>query len=151
MAATTTRSKPSANGGGPTETAVEKAKQAGATATTAARRASGPALVAAAGLAGGLALGARAGSKRRGRLASIVAPRPRLLGIPVGQKPGALRIAEALRDGAKHLGAATNRVSNTADDVRELRDQLERANRRSPVEVLLDGLTHRRGAHRNEA
>jgi hypothetical protein len=38
-----------------------------------------------------------------------------------------------------------------AEDGRELRQQLEQLNRRSPVEVLLDGLTHRRGAHKNES
>jgi hypothetical protein len=42
-------------------------------------------------------------------------------------------------------------VSDTTDDVREIREQLDKANRQSPVEVLLDGLTHRRGSHRNES
>jgi hypothetical protein len=43
-----------------------------------------------------------------------------------------------------------NQASNTADDIRAIREQLEQTNRRSPVEVLLDGLTHRRGAHKLE-
>ena len=46
--------------------------------------------------------------------------------------------------------AAVGKASTAADDVRMLREQLDSLNRRSPVEVLLDGLTHRRGAHRRE-
>ncbi|HYI80487.1 MAG TPA: hypothetical protein VEW67_06475 [Thermoleophilaceae bacterium] len=101
---------------------------------------------AAAGLAGGLALGARRGSKHHG----LFDHRPRLLGMPLGPKPGVLRTVELLRDGAKHFDAATRRVAGASEDVHEIRAQLDRANRQSPLEVLLDGLTHRRGAHRNE-
>jgi len=101
---------------------------------------------AAAGIAGGLALGSRRGSKHHG----LFDRRPRLLGMPLGPKPGVLRTVELLRDGAKHLDAATSRVSGTSDDVREIREQLDQVNRRSPLEVVLDGLTHRRGAHRRE-
>ena len=42
------------------------------------------------------------------------------------------------------------RVTTTIEEIRAVREQLETLNRRSPVEVLLDGLTHRRGAHRRE-
>lgn len=102
---------------------------------------------AAAGLAGGLAAGSRRGSKRRiGRLDR----RPRLLGVPIGPKSGALKAFELLRDGAKHLDSASSQVSGAVGDVRELNDQLDRLNRRSPLEVVLDGLTHRRGAHKRE-
>lgn len=146
MAASTTRSKPSTNGGGPSSSPVEMAKHAGTAATTAARQVRGPALAAAAGIAGGLAIGTRIGSKRRG----LLARRPRVLGVPIGPKPGALRMAEALRDGAKHLGSAADQVSNSPGEVRQIREQLEQGNRRSPIEVVLDGLTHRRGAHRKE-
>jgi hypothetical protein len=59
--------------------------------------------------------------------------------------------AKAFAEGAKRLAAATRPVAAATDDVREVRKQLEQANRRSPVEVLLDGLTHRRGAHRLES
>jgi hypothetical protein len=92
-----------------------------------ARRARTPALAAvagAAGLAGGLAIGARLG-RRRSR-------------------------AHVLADGIRRAVATVEKASGTADDVRLLREQLESLNRRSPVEVLLDGLTHRRGAHRSE-
>ena len=54
---------------------------------------------------------------------------------------------EKLADG---LGAAAGKAGSTTDDVHKIREELEHANRRSPVEVLLDGLTHRRGAHKRE-
>lgn len=150
MAATKTRAKPSTNGG--TATAGTAVKDAGDTAVAAARRARGPMLAAgaaAAGLVGGLALGSRRGSKHHG-LGALLAPRRRVLGVPVGRKPGALKAVALLRDGAKHLDSATSQLSGTTDDVREIREQLERVNRQSPLEVVLDGLTHRRGAHRHE-
>ena len=53
--------------------------------------------------------------------------RRKVLGLPVGRKRPVVRAAEALGKVAL------------------------RTNRRSPVEVLLDGLTHRRGAHKRES
>jgi hypothetical protein len=98
---------------------------------------------AAAGLAGGLALG----SRRRG----MFTPRRKVLGVPVGRKSGAVMTLELLRDAAKHLNSATEQISGPAEDVREIREQLDKVNRRSPLEVVLDGLTHRRGAHKRES
>ena len=132
MAATGTRSAQSVNGSG--AGVVEKAKHAGGSVATSARKAKGPMLTAgatAAGLVGGLALGLRIGSKRR--------------------RGGVARIAKAFGEVARELGSATSQVSATTDEVRQVRDQLDKANRQSPVEVLLDGLTHRRGAHRRES
>ena len=109
-----------------------KAKGAGDSVATAARTAKGPAIVAGAavaGLASGLALGSRMPWRRKTALESV---------------------AEAV-EGAREVGSATKQVTATTDDVREIRDQLDRVNRQSPVEVLLDGLTHRRGAHRRES
>jgi len=80
-------------------------------------------------LAGGFALGSRK-AWRRG---------------------GSARAARALGQLARELGSLTGQVASVAEDGRELRQQLEQLNRRSPVEVLLDGLTHRRGAHKNES
>jgi hypothetical protein len=148
MAATKTRSTSSVNGGG----AVAKAKDAGGAVTSTARRARGPILtagVAAASLAGGLAMGSRMASKRRG-VGALLRPQRKVLGVPVGPKNGLVKTAEVLGRAAKELGSATNRVSGTTDDVRQIREQLEMANRRSPLEVVLDGLTHRRGAHKHE-
>jgi hypothetical protein len=152
MAATKTRSKPSAKGT-TASSAVAKAKEAGDSVATAGRRAKGPMLTAgatAAGLAGGLALGSRMTSRRRG-LGALLAPRRKVLGVPLGRKHGVVRTAEALGQVARGLRSATNHVSATTDDVHEIREQLDKANRQSPLEVVLDGLTHRRGAHKRES
>lgn len=152
MATAKTTSAPSANGSA-ADTAVTKAKEAGDSVATAARKAKGPMLAAgatAAGLAGGLALGSRMASRRTG-LRALVGPRRRILGVPVGPKSGAAKAAEALGRVARELGSATSQVSETTDEVRQVREQLDRANRQSPVEVLLDGLTHRRGGHKAES
>jgi hypothetical protein len=152
MATTKQRAKqPSPNGKAATAGAV--VKDVGDTAATVARRARGPLLAAgaaAAGLAGGLAAGSRLGAKRRGR-GWLLAPRRRVLGVPLGPKSGARRAVEMLRDGAKHFDSATSQMSGTTEDVRQIREQLEKANRQSPLEVVLDGLTHRRGAHKRES
>ena len=116
-----------------------------------ARRTPGPARaagLAAASLAGGVAVGVRLAPKRRGLLPGR---RRRVLGVPIGREPASLTAAKALAEGAKRFAAATGPLAAAGDDVREVRRQLEQANRRSPVEVLLDGLTHRRGAHRLES
>lgn len=142
--------KRSANGTAPDIGAA--VKDAGETTASIARRARGPMLTAgaaAAGLAGGLAAGSLRRSTRRGRGLSIDR-RPKLLGMRLGPKGGALRSVELLRDGAKHLDSATSQLSGTSDELREIRQQLDQVNRRSPLEVVLDGLTHRRGAHRRE-
>ena len=134
-----TKTAVSANGNG----AAAKAKEAGESVATAARTAKGPAITAGAtmaGLAGGLVLGARMGSNRR-----------KVLGLPVGRKRPVVRAAEALGKVALELSSAAGKATATAGDVRQIREQLDRTNRRSPVEVLLDGLTHRRGAHKRES
>jgi len=152
MAATKTRSTQAANGSS-APSAVAKAKDTGDSIATAARKAKGPMLTAgatAAGLAGGLVLGSRARSKSRG-VTALLAPQRRVLGVPVGRKNGVIRTAKALGEVARELSSASNRVSAATDEVRQVREELEKTTRRSPIEVLLDGLTHRRGAHRRES
>ena len=104
----------------------------------------------AAGLAGGLVLGSRAKPKRRG-VAALLAPQRKILGVPVRRRNGVVRTAKALGQVARELSSATNQVSATTDEVRQVREELEKTTRRSPIEVLLDGLTHRRGAHKRES
>jgi hypothetical protein len=148
MAASKTTAKPSRNGA----SAAVKAKGAGDSLASAARGAGRPALAVgagAAGLAGGVALGSRMASRRRGARA-LIDPRRRVLGVPIGRRSGATLTAAALVRVARGLRSATGRASATTEDVRQIREQLERANRQSPIEVLLDGLTHRRGAHQRE-
>ena len=133
-----TRTQPTLTG--PANGAVAKAKEAGDAVATAARRAPAGALAAgaaAAGLAGGLALGAR------GR---ALTKTTKVLGMPVGRRSKARTIAR----GARRAAVAASKASSTADDIRAIRQQLEHANRRSPIEIVLDGLTHRRGAHKLE-
>jgi hypothetical protein len=110
-----------------------KAKGAGDSLATAVGAAKRPAVVAgaaAAGLAGGLALGSR---------------------MPWRRKSTLERVAEAAGRLAGELGSARRQVAATTDDVRQIREQLDKANRQSPLEVVLDGLTHRRGAHKRES
>jgi hypothetical protein len=129
-----TRSQPTVVG--PANGAVAKAKEAGDAVATAARRAPSGALAAgaaAAGLAGGLVLGARA--------------RP---GSGLTKVLGRRGKAHAIARGARRAAAAASKASSTAEDIRAIRQQLEHANRRSPIEIVLDGLTHRRGAHKLE-
>src|SRR4029079_18147954 len=120
MAATKARPRNASRNNG----AVAKTMHAG----DAARRAAGPALAAgaagAAGLAGGLLIASRFGRRR---------------------SAGALALASA-----KRFAAAAGKASNTADDIRAIREQLENAKRRSPIEVVLDGLTHRPGTEKRK-
>jgi hypothetical protein len=95
---------------------------------------------AAVGLAGGIVLGSRMSSGRRRKI----------LGLPLGRKSGLQTTVEMLGKAAQGLGSATRHVSSTTEDIHQVREELERANRQSPVEVLLNGLTHRRGAHKHE-
>jgi hypothetical protein len=131
---------------------VGAVKQNASKAKNGASKAKGPAVAVGAtavGVAGGLAAGSRLGGKRRGSR-GLFSPRRRVLGVPVGPKSGALKTAELLRDGAKQLSTATSQMSSAANDVHEIREQLGKANRQSPLEVVLDGLTHRRGSHKKE-
>ena len=131
--ATRTRAETSASNGRAGARAVARAKRTGGSIARTARDARSPALLTAgataAGLAGGFALGSRKAWRRS----------------------GSARVARALGQLARELGSLTGQVASVAEDGRELRQQLEQLNRRSPVEVLLDGLTHRRGAHKNES
>jgi hypothetical protein len=144
----TTRSRPSQSANGNVAEVGQNAKDA---VVSVARHARGPAIAAgaaAAGLACGLALGSRV--RTRGPLAAVVLGRRRLIGVPVGPKPNFAAVAMALGQGTRKVGEATGKASGAADDLTRLREQLEGLNRRSPVEVVLDGLTHRRGMHRRE-
>ncbi len=125
-----------------------KAKQAGESVAEAAGNAKRPLAAAgltAAALAGGFALG------RAGKRGGLLPRRRKVLGLRIGPKTGFERTAEVFEKLAYGLGSATGKAVATTDDVHKIREELEQANRRSPVEVLLDGLTHRRGAHKRES
>jgi hypothetical protein len=109
--------------------AASRSNGAGQVVADKARKAGKPALAAsaaAAGLAGGLLIGSRIGTGA---------------GLHMRRRS---RKALALT-GAKRLAATAVKASHTADDIHALREHVETLNRRSPIEVLLDGLTHRRG------
>ena len=100
----------------------------------------------AAGLAGGLALGSRMTSKRAGLGARL---RPRtVLGVPVGRRSGLIMTAQALGKVASEMSSARNQASVATDDIHQIREHLEQEHRRSPIEVVLDGLTHRPGTNK---
>jgi hypothetical protein len=108
----------------------------------AASKAKGPALTggaALAGLVGGMAI-ARGGRRR-------------VLGIPV---PGTRRplvkikaprrnnVAKDVVKAAGQMGSAGRQMAELATEVRLARQQIENGRRRSPIEVVLEGLTARR-------
>ncbi len=132
----------SANGGGQIDSArkaVEStAKQAGSTVSEAGRnvgraaqKAKTPLLAggaAVAGAAGGLALGTRQARK------SKLLRRPK---VKIRSKD--------LAKAARNAGQLGMEVGEIATELRRNREQTNGSNRRSPVEVVLDGLTHRGG------
>jgi hypothetical protein len=111
---------------------VDGAKSAGSEIGNAAQKAKAPALAggaALAGLAGGLAIAARSEPKR-------------VLGVPV---PGTRRplIQVKRRTRSKDLLKAASELGELANEMRLAREELQQKRRRSPIEVVLDGLTHR--------
>ena len=112
--------------------------KAGDSAGTVARKAGTPALIgtaAAAGLAGGLALGARMLSNQKGA------------GIPVRRGSGALKsVAHEMQQVGKEIGQAGFRLG--VGDVNMEVQKGRKEQRDSPLEVLLNGLTNRRSKRR---
>lgn len=91
--------------------------------------ASGAALM---GAAGGLVMGNRHG-RRNGGLAKALPKRPQI-------KVDSHDIAKA----AKEVGKAGAQVGHLASELQRARETANGSKHRSPVEVVLDGLTHRR-------
>jgi hypothetical protein len=116
---TRTRSGSQSNGAGPA--VADAARKAGKPALTAG--------AAVAGLAGGLVIGSRLGTG-----AGLLVRRRSTMALALA--------------GSKRLAKTVVRASQTADDIHAIRHQLEQANQRSPIEVVLDGLTHRPGTNR---
>jgi hypothetical protein len=146
----TTRRSSSGNGASSSpvetvrQTVASGAQQTGHVIGDAASKAKGPALAggaALAGMVGGMALASRGGRRR-------------VLGIPV---PGTRRplvqiktprrnnVAKDVVKAAGRMGKAGGQAAELASEVRMAREQLDSGRRRSPIEVVLDGLTARRG------
>jgi hypothetical protein len=98
-----------------------------------ARKAKTPAIAggaAVAGLIGGIALSRRAPGKT-------------ILGVRLGT--GTARAAsESLADAAKEIGTFGERVGELANEIRVVREGVADRHSRSPIEVVLEGLTTRR-------
>jgi len=123
------------------EGAGDKAKSAGKTVGKAASKAKIPLVAsgaAVAGAAGGLALAASKGGKKSG-LGKAIARRPKIKGPKIKVKVDSKDLAKA----AKGVGALSTQVSEIAGGV-ETAASGRNGRHRSPVEVVLQGLTARR-------
>jgi hypothetical protein len=118
-----------------TGTVREGVKSAGGALGDVSKKAKVPALAAGAGLAGlagGVALAGRNSRKR-------------VLGVPMPTKGGAEAVSRNLAEAAKNVGSFGEGMGSLAAEVRRVRESVaEDANGRSPIEVVLQGLTRRR-------
>ena len=102
-----------------------------------AKKAKGPALAAGVGLAGlaaGLGLAGRNSRKR-------------VLGVPMPTKSGTQAVSKNLAEAAKNVGSFGEGMGSLAAEVRKVREGVaggDAERRRSPIEVVLQGLTRRR-------
>lgn len=133
------KAKTSSNGSGRIDTArhavEETAKDAGHTIGSAASKAKVPLLTggaALAGAAGGLALGVHQ-ARHRGVGAKMLSRRPQV-------KVRSQDLATA----AKQVGSFGAQVGRLASELQQTREAVGNGKQRSPVEVVLDGLTARR-------
>jgi hypothetical protein len=92
-------------------------------------------------------LGSRMTPKRAG-LGTRLRSRRTVLGVPVGRRSGLIKTAHALGKVANEMSSARNQASVATDDIHQIREHLEREHRRSPIEVVLDALTHRPGTRK---
>ena len=111
---------------------------------TAASKAKGPAIAggaAIAGLVGGMTIAARGG---RRRVLGVPVPGTRRPLIKV-KRPTRVNTTRDLVKAAGRMGNAGRQMAELATEVRLAREQMDtNGRRRSPVEVVLDGLTSRR-------
>jgi hypothetical protein len=84
------------------------------------------------GLAGGLVLGARRNMPRK------------MLGMTMPRWGNAGSAGRNLASLAKQVAVASERVGELTTEVRHVREETAKSTRRSPVEVVLEGLTSRR-------
>jgi hypothetical protein len=106
---------------------------ASSTSSSLASKAKTPAIAggaAVAGLVGGIALSRRAPGKK-------------VLGVRLGGG-GARAASESLADAAREIGTFGERVGELANEIRVVREGVSDRHARSPIEVVLEGLTTRR-------
>jgi hypothetical protein len=119
-----------------TDAARSGVKNAGSAVGEVAQKAKVPALAAGAGivgLAGGVALAGRSARKR-------------VLGVPLPTKSGTQAVSKNLADASKNVGSFGEGRGSLAAEVRKVREGVGNGaeKRRSPIEVVLQGLTRRR-------
>jgi hypothetical protein len=136
--ASRSRSKPASNGQARVDSALhtveDRAKDAGRAVGSAASKAKMPLVAggaALAGAAGGLALGAR--QARRHKMIGMVPRRPQV-------KVRSRDVARAARE----VGSFGAQVGHLASELQQAREANGNKKHRSPVEVVLQGLTARR-------
>jgi hypothetical protein len=124
------------------ETVANGAQSAGHAIGSAAGKAKGPALAggaAIAGLVGGMTIASR-GARRRVLGVPIPGTRRALINV---KRPVRANTTRDLMKAAGHMGNAGRQMAELASEVRLARQEIGNGRRRSPVEVVLDGLTAR--------
>jgi hypothetical protein len=127
------------------DTVAGGAKTAGDALGGAAQKAKGPALTGGAalvGLAGGLAIAGR-GGRRRVLGMPVPGSRRPLVKLTVPRRKTKVRGKDLIK-AAGEVGTAGRQFGELAGEVRLVRQRLDSRPRRSPVEVVLEGLTARR-------
>jgi hypothetical protein len=84
------------------------------------------------GLAGGLAVAARRNGRRK------------VLGVAMPRRSNAVSTTKNLASMAQQVALASQRLGELTTEVRRVREEAGKSQRRSPVEVVLEGLTSRR-------
>ena len=135
-AATRSRSSKRPSSSSSKRSSKRKSTAGGNGLTDVAKKAKTPALAASAGLAGlagGLAIAHRTTRKR-------------ILGVPMPNGGAAHAVSKNLAEAAKNVGSFGEGMGSLAAEVRRLREGFVMAGepKRSPVEVVLQGLTRRR-------
>jgi hypothetical protein len=129
------------------DTVAEGAHTTGDAVSTAAKKAKGPALAggaALAGLAGGLAIAGRGGGRRRVLGVPVPGTKQPLVKINTPRRVKARHVSKDLLHAAGEVGSAGRQVGELVTEVQRVRAELDRGRRRSPIEVVLEGLTSRR-------
>jgi hypothetical protein len=67
-----------------------------------------------------------------------------VLGVPVPRRSKLAKTGKSLRKVAGQVGSASRQLAVLSEELRRTREQADQTGRRSPVEVLLSGLTNRK-------
>jgi hypothetical protein len=130
------------------DTVVDGVQTTGDAVSTVAKKVKGPAVAGGAalvGLAGGLAIASRANGPRKLLGVPVPGTRRPLVKITTPKRVKARGATKDLRKAATEVGTAGRQVGDLVTEVRRVRTELERGQRRSPLEIVLEGLTSRRG------